>query len=73
MWYQVFITPHDRNCLCRMRTTAHIAIYVDVKKAMSDGLEFFESSNGVILCREVPPQYFSSAVDLRTGEALDLT
>eukprot|EP00397_Hematodinium_sp_SG-2012_P055841 GEMP01068460.1.p1 GENE.GEMP01068460.1~~GEMP01068460.1.p1 ORF type:complete len:240 (-),score=21.01 GEMP01068460.1:552-1217(-) len=34
-----------------------VVIYVDLKRALLDGLEFYQSSNGVILSRGFPPHH----------------
>ncbi|CCA72627.1 related to TPT1-tRNA 2`-phosphotransferase [Serendipita indica DSM 11827] len=41
--------PGASGVLSGMRTSSAIHIYIDVEKAMGDGLKFFVSSNGVIL------------------------
>jgi 2'-phosphotransferase len=42
--------PGDSGVISGMRQNAEVRIYIDVAKAMNAGYEFFESSNGVILC-----------------------
>ena len=42
--------PGDSGVISGMRQNAEVRIYIDVKEAMNEGFEFFESSNGVILC-----------------------
>jgi 2'-phosphotransferase len=49
-----------------------VAIDVDVKLALSDGLKFYRSSNNVILCPGdetgfLKPKYFLRAEDLKQG------
>ena len=46
-----------------VRKDVQVLIYIDMKKAMADGLIFYKSQNEVILCpTEVPPQYFARIV-----------
>eukprot|EP00397_Hematodinium_sp_SG-2012_P053533 GEMP01063986.1.p1 GENE.GEMP01063986.1~~GEMP01063986.1.p1 ORF type:complete len:268 (+),score=24.64 GEMP01063986.1:60-806(+) len=40
-----------------MRGGCDVVIYVDLKRALLDGLEFYQSSNGVILSRGFPPHH----------------
>jgi 2'-phosphotransferase len=51
-----------------MRATSKVAIFIDVGRAMEDGIEFFESDNGVILSSGIDgviaPQYFKSVTFL---------
>ena len=42
--------PGDSGVISGMRQNSEVRIYIDVAKAMKDGFEFFESTNGVILC-----------------------
>ena len=50
------------------RSSSDVLIYIDMPLAMSDGIQFFKSSNGVILTRGLrdsgilPPKYFSSVL-----------
>ena len=53
-----------------------MAVYVNVKQAMRDGLKFYRSSNNVILCAGdeqgfLRPDYFLKAVDLKNHNLLD--
>ncbi|CAG8467860.1 595_t:CDS:2 [Ambispora gerdemannii] len=51
-----------------VRVTCDLFIYVDIEKAMTDGIEFFQSENGVILSTGIdgtlPIQYFKKVEDL---------
>jgi len=38
------------TCIIGMRQSATVHIYVDVEKAMSQGIKFYLSANEVILC-----------------------
>lgn len=41
--------PGDRDVVSGMRRSCEVFIEIDMRKAMSDGIEFFISSNGVVL------------------------
>ncbi|KAI0077756.1 hypothetical protein K474DRAFT_1642794 [Panus rudis PR-1116 ss-1] len=58
-----------------MRQSSHILIYIDVQKALSYGIPFFLSANGVILSpgnRDglIEPNFFEK-VETKDGKALD--
>ena len=42
--------PGDSGVISGMQQNAKVRIYIDVIEAMKEGFEFYESSNGVILC-----------------------
>lgn len=58
-----------------MRYSATVLIYLDLEKALKDGIQFFRSENGVVLTEGVkgegylPKDYFSKAVT-KKGEVL---
>ena len=57
--------PGDTGVISGMRQNAQVRIYIDVEKAINDGFEFYESSNGVILCPgddngTLPTKYFKA-------------
>ena len=59
-----------------IRQNCEVAVYVNVKQAMRDGLKFYRSSNNVILCGGdqqgfIRPGYFLKAVDLKNHNLLD--
>jgi len=61
--------------LSGMRQSSEVYIYVDVQKAIDDGVQFFLSSNGVVLTAGndkgyLLPKYFERPVD-RNGDLLD--
>jgi len=63
--------PGDKQVISGMRTTSQVVIYIDMTKAMCDGIPFYMSSNGVILSPgPIPIEYFSSVVDRKTGRSL---
>lgn len=59
--------PGENRVISGMRTTCDIYIYIDMKKALQDGLKFFMSANNVILSSGdkngiIAPKYFSKVV-----------
>ena len=56
-------TKNDSQVISGMRTNCEVLIWIDIKKAINDGYEFFISDNGVILTEGkngiIPPDYFS--------------
>ncbi|XP_028816387.1 tRNA 2'-phosphotransferase 1 [Denticeps clupeoides] len=62
--------PGDNGVISGMRQNCDLAIYIDVCKAISDGILFFWSENGVILTPgdsggNLAPCYFTHAVQLK--------
>ncbi|XP_016332488.1 tRNA 2'-phosphotransferase 1-like isoform X1 [Sinocyclocheilus anshuiensis] len=62
--------PGDGRVISGMRQSCDLAVYVDVAKAISDGIPFFWSENGVLLtpgdaAGMLPPCYFSRAQRLK--------
>ncbi|KAK0088780.1 hypothetical protein PV325_010720 [Microctonus aethiopoides] len=58
----------DLKTNCGLRKSTEIYIFIDFKKATDDGLKFFESENGVILCDGnnkgfIEPRYFLKVID----------
>ena len=59
-----------------MRSSAQLLVYVDAAAAMQAGVQFYVSSNEVILTPGigsrgvVPPSCFKEVVDVRTGKAI---
>ena len=63
--------PGDNQVISGMRSTSQVVIYIDMTKAMCDGIPFYMSSNGVILSPgPIPIEYFSSVVDRMTGRSI---
>eukprot|EP01057_Protomagalhaensia_wolfi_P000073 Protomagalhaensia_wolfi_Nauph_80__72@NODE_1043_length_1777_cov_23_578251_g788_i0_p1_GENE_NODE_1043_length_1777_cov_23_578251_g788_i0NODE_1043_length_1777_cov_23_578251_g788_i0_p1_ORF_typecomplete_len335_score41_66PTS_2RNA/PF01885_16/1_2e59_NODE_1043_length_1777_cov_23_578251_g788_i07161720 len=60
--------PGDPAVLSGIRQNAQLAIYVDVGRAMCDGIEFWTSHNGVILSEGIngalPSRYFAKVLTL---------
>eukprot|EP01105_Mastigella_eilhardi_P006093 TRINITY_DN17700_c0_g1_i1.p2 TRINITY_DN17700_c0_g1~~TRINITY_DN17700_c0_g1_i1.p2 ORF type:complete len:234 (-),score=56.21 TRINITY_DN17700_c0_g1_i1:54-725(-) len=50
------------NVISGMRSSCDALIFIDVAQALADGLKFFLSANGVVLCESVPPKYFKYVV-----------
>lgn len=68
--------PFDPRVVSGMRFDCEVAIWIDMPRAMRDGLPFYMSANQVILSPgirgHVDRRYFLRAEDLRTREELDL-
>ncbi|KAI9323634.1 phosphotransferase KptA/Tpt1 [Dichotomocladium elegans] len=65
--------PDERGVISGVRMSSTVFIYLDAAKAMKDGIQFYRSSNGVILTEGkdgiIAPKYFVKAVDLQ-GQSL---
>jgi 2'-phosphotransferase len=67
----------EKGVISGMRSNAEVFIWVNVHEAIKDGLTFYESANGVILCSGrdgdgiLPPAYFSFLLELHGGFALE--
>ena len=64
--------PGDSGVISGMRQNAEVRIYIDVAEAMKDGYEFFESTNGVILCSgdengTLPSKFFKKVTPKMLG------
>ncbi|KAL0973861.1 hypothetical protein UPYG_G00212150 [Umbra pygmaea] len=62
--------PGEDGVISGMRKDCDLAIFIDVPKALSDGIQFFWSDNGVLLTPgdgegKLLPRYFSRALRLR--------
>jgi len=59
-----------------IRSNCELLIYIDMEKAMNDGIEFFMSDNKVVLCGGVGTEglldakYFKNVVDKKTGNII---
>ena len=66
--------PNDKRVISGMRKDCEIAIWIDLKKALEDGIPFYRSQNQVILTPgkegRLSPKYFLKAKDLFTNEGL---
>jgi 2'-phosphotransferase len=59
-----------------IRVSCTVAIVIDVKRALADGVKFFVSANGVILTSGnadgfLEPKYFAAILDAKTRRPLD--
>eukprot|EP00964_Phaeocystis_antarctica_P039990 scaffold22842_cov65-Phaeocystis_antarctica.AAC.9 len=67
----------DTGVVSGMRSNTELFIWVKVHEAIKDGLTFYESANGVILCSGqdgngiIPPAYFSIVIELHGGLSLE--
>ncbi|BBN13043.1 2'-phosphotransferase [Marchantia polymorpha subsp. ruderalis] len=61
------LSPDD-GVVSGMRSTSEVLIYLDVSKALKDGMKLYVSENGVVLTEGfqgvVPPEYFKDIVQL---------
>ncbi|XP_072887516.1 tRNA 2'-phosphotransferase 1 isoform X2 [Hemitrygon akajei] len=68
--------PEDGGVISGMRSSCELAIFVELEKALSDGIPFFLSANHVILTPGnehgvLPPKYFQKVLQLKpTSEFL---
>lgn len=68
-------TLNDHNVISGLRQDIEIYIFIDLTKALADGILFYESENGVILTDGndkgfLEPKYFSKVIDKSTGTSL---
>lgn len=65
--------PSDDGVISGMRKTCSVYIFCNGKQCAEDGIEFFESANGVILTSGIegilPPKYFTHVLS-KSGEVL---
>ncbi|XP_047441469.1 tRNA 2'-phosphotransferase 1 isoform X2 [Mugil cephalus] len=62
--------PEEDGVISGMRKDCDLAVFIDVPKALADGIEFFWSENGVLLTAgdaegKLLPKYFTRALRLR--------
>lgn len=62
----------DKSIISGLRRDAEIHIYIDLNRALNDGLKFYESENGVVLTQGnekglLEPKYFSKVIKVATG------
>ncbi|XP_034545873.1 LOW QUALITY PROTEIN: tRNA 2'-phosphotransferase 1 [Notolabrus celidotus] len=67
--------PGEDGVISGMRKDCDLAVYIDVPKALADGIEFFWSENGVLLTAgntegKLLPKYFSRALRLRPSRSI---
>ena len=67
------LQPHDAPVISGMRSTSSILIYVNLPFALSSGLQFFRSENGVLLCAgeaetgTIPLKFFRRVEERKEG------
>jgi len=68
--------PGDGRVISGMRYDCDLAIWINLRNALQDGMPFYRSANQVILSPGfdgvIPTWYFTKAKDLRSGESKDL-
>uniref|UniRef100_A0A0B6Y796 2'-phosphotransferase n=1 Tax=Arion vulgaris TaxID=1028688 RepID=A0A0B6Y796_9EUPU len=67
--------PGKDGVISGMRKSCTVTIYLNLAKALEDGLKFYLSANKVILCPGndegvIPPIYFDKVIERKTGELL---
>lgn len=65
--------PGEDGVISGMRNSCTVVIYLNLQKAMQDGLKFYLSANNVILCSGnkdgvIPPGYFDKVKNRRSGQ-----
>lgn len=65
-------TLDDPNIISGIRKDVQIYIFIDLAKALADGIKFYESDNGVILTPGnaegyLEPKYFEKVIQVNTG------
>jgi len=74
----IHFVPHEvgsRTVISGMREDCAVAIYLDVPKALEQGIKLYRSANDVILTRgdesgRIPPALFQSVVEIKSGRCL---
>lgn len=67
--------PGDTEIISGMRSSCDLAIFIDIRRALSDGIPFFLSANRVILTPGdgdgvLPPRYFQKVLQLKPTRCL---
>ncbi|XP_026731041.1 tRNA 2'-phosphotransferase 1 isoform X2 [Trichoplusia ni] len=67
--------PNDASVISGLRKDADVLIYIDLPRALAEGIKFFESENGVILTSGnekgyLEPKYFAKVINIHTGAQL---
>lgn len=74
----IHFVPHEvgsRTVISGMREDCAVAIYLDVPKALEQGIKLYRSANDVILTRgdesgRIPPALFQRVVEIKSGRCL---
>ncbi|KAH9644733.1 hypothetical protein HF086_003838 [Spodoptera exigua] len=66
-------TLDDASVISGLRQNTEVHIYINLSKALADGIKFFESENGVILTSGnkegyLESKYFEKVVNIHTGK-----
>ncbi|KAK7103661.1 tRNA 2'-phosphotransferase 1-like [Littorina saxatilis] len=69
--------PGETGVISGMRGSCDLMIYLDLEKALADGLKFFRSANNVILTEgnqdgAVPPDFFMKVINRKTGKEISI-
>eukprot|EP00092_Neocalanus_flemingeri_P006743 GFUD01007283.1.p1 GENE.GFUD01007283.1~~GFUD01007283.1.p1 ORF type:complete len:208 (+),score=43.44 GFUD01007283.1:46-669(+) len=67
--------PGDQGVISGMRGSAQVYIYIDVDKALRDGIKFYKSANNVILSPGnadglILPEYFKTVKNMKNNQVL---
>jgi len=68
--------PGEGGVISGMRRSCEVAVYIDLARAVADGIPFYASANGVILTPGLGPEgllpleYFTSVLHLSSGSEL---
>lgn len=70
--------PGEEGVISGMRSSCEILVFIDLRKALSDGFKFYQSANNVILCPGneqgfLPPQYFEKVMQTKPKRQLLLS
>ncbi|CAH3043328.1 unnamed protein product, partial [Pocillopora meandrina] len=65
--------PGEEGVISGMRSSCEILVFIDLRKALSDGFKFYRSANNVILCPGneqgfLPPQYFEKVMQTKPSK-----
>ena len=69
--------PGESEVISGMRGSCDILVFLDLSRALKDGLKFYKSRNNVLLCPGnedgvILPQYFSKVINRKTREEISL-
>ncbi|MEQ2211537.1 tRNA 2'-phosphotransferase 1 [Xenoophorus captivus] len=67
--------PGEDGVISGMRKNCDLAVFIDVPRALADGIEFFWSENGVLLTAgdaegKLLPKYFTRALTLKPTRSI---
>jgi 2'-phosphotransferase len=69
--------PGDPSVVSGFRNSSSVAIVIDVRKAMSEGIEFYRPQNNVILSSGnsdgvIGSRYFKKVINLKTNDEMKI-